>query len=328
MEVEPEGGDLDSLDSASPEVTEADKQSTPPSIADIATIAAFALTIVLGIASGYWAVLPLGVGCWLGARSLLLPGRLATSGRVAIIAAFIGSVVVYVVADRDGRTSNEQPLTLRDLQGALAPTESANDRGVFPAGGYGPARPILDWAFESERFGFTDGPHFNSYINTPSYGDERAFLDAKPSSHKQAGGFRNELLDVSGRYLVRLYLGNGAVEDPNLAHAMTARNTRVRFEIPSGAANGVTIQARVAADNAIPTEIYDVVSFRDDSELFSLALVHGSARIYTNEYPNGRRLSDEIVGDGVLIGSGQLNGNVPPGFQHSVIITIELAATT
>ncbi len=299
-----------------------------PSVADITTVAAFALAIVLGVTSGYWAALPLGFGCWLGARAVLQPGQLGVGSRIAIVVSLVASGIVFAVVDRDEPAEQSAPLTLEDLQEALAsPGQSANDPTAFPTGYYGPSRPILDWATQSDRYGFTDGPHFNSYINTPNYGDERAFLDVKPWSHQEPGGFQDQLSEVSGRYLVRAYLVNGAIEDPSLAEAMTARNTRIRFEIPNGKANGFTIQARLTADNAIPSEIYDVATLRNDSQSFSLALVHNSGRIYTNAHPEGLPLSDKIVNDGVVIGSDELNGDVPPGYQNSMIVTIELAAT-
>jgi hypothetical protein len=233
-----------------------------------------------------------------------------------------GGILGYDGEDDDG----PEPLTLEDLQAHL-PSPPVEVESPNRDGGYGPDRPILDLSHPDDRQGFSDGPHFNSYINTEYYGDERAFLDAKPASIEAPGGFEDELQDVSGRYRARVYVENGGVEDDSLAKVMTARNTRVRFEIPNGRVNGVTVQARITADNAIPPEIYDTVTFRNESQSFHLDFISGSAILYNNAHPEGIPLSDSIVREGVLIGYEELDGFIRPGYQYAAFVVIEINAT-
>src|SRR5476651_585071 len=44
--------------------------------------------------------------------------------------------------------------------------------------GWTPDRPVFDWNNPAQQVGSTTGPVFNSFINTPFYGDERTFFDA------------------------------------------------------------------------------------------------------------------------------------------------------
>jgi hypothetical protein len=174
--------------------------------------------------------------------------------------------------------------------------------------------------------GFTDGPHFNSYINTNVYGDERGFLDAKSTSIQDPGGFKDKINNAGGRYYIRAYIENAGLLGQDHLTTMTATNSRIRFEWSPGSANGVTIQARITADNAIPAEIYDVVNFYNDSQPFSISFIHGSARIYSRHHPDGVQLRDEIVTSGVLLGSAQMDGLFLPGFEEAAFVVIEVVA--
>lgn len=232
-------------------------------------------------------------------------------------------LVVLAVAATLTDDHEHSPLTLDDLQRATPPSSGV----AAPTGGFGPSRPILDWDNEADRIGFTDGPHFNSYINTNIYGDERAFLDAKSTAIRTPGQFKDELRDVGGRYYIRAYIENGGLLGQEHLKTMTARNTRIQFEWRPGSANGFTIQARITADNAIPREIYDVVELFNDSRRFGISLVHGSAKLYNRHHPTGIALGDEIVGDGVLIGTSHMDGIFLPGYEESAFVVIEVVAS-
>lgn len=134
------------------------------------------------------------------------------------------------------------------------------------------------------------------------------------------------MLNADGRYYVRVYLNNGASEEEARRDTMTATNTRIRFEIPSGAANGFTLQATVSADNARPREIYDVVTLKNDETQFDVDYVTGSARLYSSAHPEGFPLDDEIVRRGVLLGTKTLDGLFPPGYANSAFVVVEVAA--
>src|SRR5664279_32569 len=76
-------------------------------------------------------------------------------------------------------------------------------------------------------------PVFNSYTNTPNYGDERGFLNAKPV-RDSSGRFEDYVAVTPGEEeLLRVYYDNDG--DPRaepVTGASTARNTRVTVLLP------------------------------------------------------------------------------------------------
>lgn len=199
---------------------------------------------------------------------------------------------------------------------------SVAQEGARTSGGYGPTRTTLDGA--ENLVGFLDGPHFNSISNTKVYGNELAFLDAKRSSDSASGGWQDRIPGADGRYRIRAYIVNGANDALNDQGTGQARNTRIRFELPDGVANGFTIQARISADNAVPTEIYDVVTLLNEAQTLDVDYVAGSARIYNAAHPDGLQLPDGIVDEGVVIGFGQMDGVFPAGYPSSAFVVIEV----
>lgn len=217
--------------------------------------------------------------------------------------------------------------------------------------GFGPNggdRVIYDFSNPTQREGAFDGPRFNSYINTNVYGDERAFLDAKecvtngPTCYQNGvtGGYKDQQpVNVGKEYIVRAYvhnIANPSINDnPNKGPGVldgigVAKNTRIRFELPDteGVANGFTAQARISADNAIPTMVYDTVDLRNDSTKFNVSYIPGSAYIFNASHTNGLRLGDEIMGqNGTLIGDDIMNGVYPGCFEYSAFVVIRVRVT-
>lgn len=209
--------------------------------------------------------------------------------------------------------------------------------------GYGPNGPdrvIYDWSNPAQREGAFDAPRFNSYINTPVYGDERAFVDAKECvvtgpqcyTQGQSGGYSDQTqVQVGKEYIVRAYIHNDAhpsINGANRDGVGVARNTKFRLQIPEGIANGFTLNGTISADNAIPRSVYDTVDLRNNNQLFDVEYIPGSAFISNAATPQGRQLSDDIVGpNGTLIGYDNMNGIYPGCFEFSAFITIRVKIT-
>lgn len=192
--------------------------------------------------------------------------------------------------------------------------------------GYGPNRPVFDWNNPADRQGSLTGPVFNSFINTPYYGNERAFVDAKDSANTNTGGFADTVDVQPGKeYTIRAYVHNNANQDTNNTVGI-AKNTRLRFKILPGAANGNEVTGYITADNATPQMVYDTVKLKNDTQLFSLDYVPGSARIENNVHPYpGIALPDSIISEqGALIGYDHMNGNFPGCFEFDAIVTIRV----
>lgn len=203
---------------------------------------------------------------------------------------------------------------------------------------YYPARPVWDYnktqgqdctdisnpAADHGRCGPTDGPVFNSFINTPSYGDERAFLDARLMESTAMGSYKN-VVDLSGkeagqRLVVRLYVNNDANEI--YGPKTTAHNTKVRLAMPTGSAKGLRVVGYISANNASPGEVEDTVDFVSDRP-FRLKFVPGSAVMYRDDQSK-QYLSTSITTDGALIGATSADGEFPAGFDKDAQIQAQL----
>lgn len=203
--------------------------------------------------------------------------------------------------------------------------------------GYGPNggdRKIYDFSNPAEREGAFDGPRFNSYINTNVYGDERAFLDAKecpvpgPNCYTQGPvtAFKDQQPVQAGKeYVVRAYVHNIANPSLNASGKGVAKNARIRMELPEAVGNDLTMQARISADNSIPTMVYDTVNLKNSNQAFVADYVEGSATIYNRSHPGGLTLSDNIMSDsGTLLGSKDMDGKYPGCFEYSAFVVIRV----
>lgn len=190
--------------------------------------------------------------------------------------------------------------------------------------GWAPARPT--YTYNGVGTPGADHVVFNSFVNNPNYGDERPFLDGKDNSNTNAGGYQDVIQVTPGHeYLLRAYIHNNA--DPSLndaAHGFRgiARNTKVRFFVPTATDTALRSVAYISADNANPGTVSDTVDFQNANAAFNMSYVAGSARLYTNARPAGFTLGDNIVAGGALIGDDQLDGNLPGCFEYTAIATI------
>ncbi len=169
---------------------------------------------------------------------------------------------------------------------------------------------------------------FNSFTNVPSFGDERGFFLAKDAANPNAGGWTDQIQVKPGQeILLQAYVHNGADSSLNDAPGQPgiARNTKVKMYIPTATAPGLRSNAYISASNANPGEVTDTADITSaDGTPVSLSYVAGSARAFTNAVPTGMPISDNIVGDGALIGYQQPDGNVPACFQYTALVTIRV----
>ncbi len=189
-----------------------------------------------------------------------------------------------------------------------------------------PNRPTYDYNILDQRVGSLNGPVFNSFINTPSYGDERAFLDARRSDQTASGSYKNVLEDVTGgskEVVVRMYVHNNANQSTNASGLGIARNTNVRIALPTAEASSLRARGYISASNAAMVE--DTVDFVDN-KAFKVEYIPGSAILYNNgPFKNGTQLSDSIVSTaGAPVGYDALNGNFPGCFDYEAVVQIRV----
>ncbi len=181
-----------------------------------------------------------------------------------------------------------------------------------------------DPATQNGRCGSLNGPVFNSFVNTPSYGDERAFLDARRSDQTAAGSYKNVLPEVtegSKEIVLRTYVHNNANQNTNASGKGIAHNTKVRIALPTATEQVLRARSYISASNASMVE--DTVDFTANKK-FRVEYVPGSAIIYNNGPINGAKLSDSVVTTGAPIGFNALNGELPGCFQYEAVVQIKV----
>lgn len=231
--------------------------------------------------------------------------------------------------------------------------------------GFFPGRPTFDYnnyqqgndncadpnnpARNHGRCGSLDGPVFNSFVNTPFFGDEREFLDGFRSDQTGPGTHADPVTSVTDgakEVTFRLYIHNNANEGDNCidAHKRSdgtctqidkadgkgvARNTRVKIELPSSTLQSDALRAvgRISADNAAPSEVSDTVDMTS-TRPFTVDYVPGSAKIFNNgPFAGGRALPDSVVTTGTPVGYDALDGYFPGCFDFIATVEIKVKVT-
>ncbi len=202
-----------------------------------------------------------------------------------------------------------------------------------------PDRPVYDYEKRAadcsklrtadtvrSRCGAADGPVFDSFVNTPSYGDERAFVDARLGTRMERGAYAN-VLDVGkpdGRVVVvRLYVNNGANEA--LGPRSTAHGARVQIKLPTASGRALRVVGLISADDATPSPVADTVDFVADKE-FKLEYVPGASLLYTDATyaRDGQPLGASVVANGALISNTGVPGEFEAGFDKDAQVQIRL----
>jgi hypothetical protein len=204
--------------------------------------------------------------------------------------------------------------------------------------GFYPGRPTYDYnkyspndqncanpsspEFDHGRCGPTDGPVFNSFINVPSYGDERSFFDARLSNHPPNTN-DDPLRDVtkSPELTLRVYIDNDANE--SFGYKETALSTTVHVELPARTLAGYDLRAvaSVSASNANPETVWDTADFTDSRE-FRVEYIPGSARLLRGN--RSTPISDEIVSGGALVSNNGDPGVFEPGFNKEALVELRV----
>ncbi|MCX6728052.1 MAG: hypothetical protein NTX11_04555 [Candidatus Saccharibacteria bacterium] len=203
---------------------------------------------------------------------------------------------------------------------------------------YYPVRPVFDYnkaplngstcvAADSaalNRCGSLQGPVLNSFINTPSYGDERAFFDGRRADQTvgQNADLIGDVTTGSKEVVLRTYVHNNANQNTNNTIGV-AKNAKVRVALPTATAQVLRARSYITADNAASVEDTADMS---GSQQFSVSYVAGSAKLLrgTASY----NLSDNIVTTGALIGDKTMDGNLPGCFDFAALVEIRVRVQT
>lgn len=192
---------------------------------------------------------------------------------------------------------------------------------VTALAGFGPSRPTFTYGP-----GFTgpDHPVFNSIVNNPVYGDERAFLTGRDASIANGGGGWSDPVNVTAgkEYSLRIYVHNNANDNLNADGRAVATGTKIQVALPANTGKSLQAKATIHADNATPKDVTDTLDFKSATDV-SVSYVPGSAVIRTNKLKDVK-LSDDIVKGGATVGSDALNGKWLGCFGASGWVTLKV----
>jgi hypothetical protein len=189
---------------------------------------------------------------------------------------------------------------------------------VQPVGAQ-PVRPVF-WCLSPTDCGGPFYAVFNSYVNTPNYGDERSFFDAKASTVTADGYFADTQGVSDGEVMhFRIYYNNDGNRLYLKGVGPIARNVRVRVALPRRSSqNSLTATATITASNTRPPDVSDDVTLTGPRP-FSLQFISGSVK---REYrPDGTHWKNATIDDAILSRGDDL-GSVGWCFCDSGFVTL------
>lgn len=199
--------------------------------------------------------------------------------------------------------------------------------------GAAPSVPIIKAGWGPERATYsvngpyTTTPTLNSITDNPSYGDERVFFDVKSLSNTEAGGWCTSVRVSDGALVVlRVYVENSAGYNAAEPDASVARGVTLTVTTDPAESSLRVLRATLRADNTAPSAVFDEVEIVGTGP-FRIDPIAGSARVTSNVFPAGIVLSDEVWTTGALLGTANLDGNIRPLYEDSLIVTLEARVT-
>lgn len=162
---------------------------------------------------------------------------------------------------------------------------------------FGPSRPTFTWANPATYI------TFNSITDSPVWGDERYVVKARDVNAGTNTYSNNVAVTDNQELLVTTHFHNNAASSLNLV----AKNTKVKVALPQTEATNQSLTSYISADNANPTQVWATMDMTSTYP-FTLEYISGSAQLKTNYITTA--LSDNVVKDGVLVGTYHPNGEV------------------
>ncbi len=197
---------------------------------------------------------------------------------------------------------------------------------IIPAAlfAWGPSRPTYTIEVPADHV------TFNSITNNPSHGDERDFVQVREATAANETYVNSIGLTAGHEYVVSIYYHNNAASNLNASGVGVAQGAYVKTQIPAVVANGgsgTALNGYVGASNSNPTEVYDDVTFTNNSGGdMALRFVPGSATIHSFGAVNGLAMGDSIATTGTPLGYDSLNGTLPGCNQYAGFVTFRVKA--
>lgn len=166
-------------------------------------------------------------------------------------------------------------------------------------------------------------------ISNSTIGDEKNFVGARLDNGdkgKDNVWNGNEITVEDGKdYIIRLYVHNN---NPKGADAI-AKDVTTTFTGLNKSGSSIEVNGLIETSNGDPKNYWDNVVFKSsDGSTFHLDYYSGSALLENNGIGKngGKKLSDDIITNGVKIGYDKLDGNIPGCYQYAGYVTIKVKA--
>jgi len=185
---------------------------------------------------------------------------------------------------------------------------------------WGPSR-ILYRCMPSGKCIAPDHVVLDSIANDPVVGNEAYFMGAKVLGSPES--MQSEVnVKVGDTVLVRALIENDAAM--NVAHSqlLVARDTRFNLSIPTNSSSDLPLIGHISATNAVPQRIYDTIFLRSQKR-FAIEYDWRSA-VLCNRAHKGLPVSDDILGEGALVGAGSPDGTFPPGLYNNAAVFLQV----
>jgi len=222
-----------------------------------------------------------------------------------VIGTVIAAAVIGIVDTTDKFLTKKSP---------PAPVERAEISG----GPWGPSRLL----YRCMPDGNCIAPNhvvFDSISNDPRVGNEVYFMGAK--TFGRPGSMQGRIkVKIGDTVLIRALIENDAAMNAAGSHSLMAHGTRFSLRIPTNSSSELPIIGVISAANAAPRHIDDGV-FLSSKKRFSIEYDWGSA-VLANRRHEELPLSNDIVGEGALVGSGRPNGSFPPGLFNNAAVLL------
>lgn len=193
-----------------------------------------------------------------------------------------------------------------------APMEQAEIRG----GTWGPSRTL----YRCMPDGQCIAPNhvvLDSIANDPRVGNEATFMGAKVLGNP--GSMQSKVnVKVGDVVLIRALIENDAAINGVHRQSLVAHGTRFNLSMPTNSSSELPLIGHISATNASPQHIYDGI-FLHAKTRFAIEYDWRSA-VLVNRAHKELSLSDDIVGEGALVGSGRPNGTFSPGLSNDAAV--------
>ena len=163
-------------------------------------------------------------------------------------------------------------------------------------------------------------------ISDSKIGHEFNFVAAREYNEINKGKFHtwhaNEIFVKDGKtYMIRMFIHNlCCLEDNNIAE-----DVRAWFSLPMYTGTQLVVNGIFESSNATPSRYWDSVVFIGDQD-FYLEYINDSAALNNNIHENLSLPNEIITSEGALLGYDAMDGNIPGGYNHSCVVTIQVQA--